>query len=275
MFGIITCNKKSMTEDEQTRYQSLYCSLCHSLKKRYGQLERMTLSYDMTFLAMLLNGLYEGEENGKETKCILHPFSEKNLINNKYIDYAADMTILMAYYKCVDDWEDEHKYSKEMLRIYLQKDFESVSGKYPRQAECVRCYMESLASIEKNPESTADEAVNCSGLMLSELFVYEEDFWSDALRKFGYELGRFVYLMDAALDYDEDTKKQNYNPLFRMNKKPCEIESLLEQAIGNAAFRFEQLPIVQDVNILRNILYAGVWQQYYIKVKEKRDKDGK
>ena len=81
--------------------------------------------------------------------------------------------------------------------------------------------------------------------------------------------------MDATLDYEEDKKKLNYNPLFEMEKKPEEMEPILSQVIGNAAFQFEKLPIIQDVNIMRNILYGGVWQQYHAKVTGKEEKHGK
>lgn len=279
MFGIIICNKNELTEERQARYQSVYCSLCKALKNRFGQIERMTLSYDMTFLAMLLNGLYEGEEKPRTVRCSVHPLKEKNVVENKYIDYAADMTVLLAYFKCIDDWEDERSFTKKLSGNFLKKDYERLEKQYPRQVACVRESVEKLAEIEKNPESVPDEAVNCSGRMLSEIFVYQEDFWSDTLRKFGYELGRFIYLMDAALDYEKDIKKKNYNPLLSMEKTPKELEPILVQAIGNAAYRFEQLPIVQDEEILKNIIYAGVWQQYYAKMNGKEQgeehKDGK
>lgn len=276
MFGTIICNKEELTEEELKRYQSAYCGLCRALKSRYGQIERMTLNYDMTFLALLLNGLYEEKEISKPIRCPVHPFKQKEIMENKYIDYAADMTILLAYFKCKDDWEDEHKTSKKMYGKILQKDYERIIKEYPRQSRCVEESLIELSKIEKSATSIPDEAVNCSGKMLSEVFVYEEDFWADSLRKFGYELGRFIYLMDGALDYDKDKKKHNYNPLFLMNKKPEDMEPLLTQVIGNAAFQFEKLPIIQDANIMRNILYGGVWQQYYAKVKgkEKEEKNG-
>lgn len=269
MFGTIICNKKDLTEEELKRYQSAYCGLCRAIRTRYGQIERFSLNYDMTFLAILLNGLYEENNTSKQVKCMMHPLSEKECFENKYIDYAADMTILLSYYKCMDDWMDEKKKSGKIYGKLLQKDYERIVAQYPRQAECVKKSLEELARIENDSKSMTDAAVNCSGKMLSEIFVYEEDFWSNALREFGYELGRFIYLMDATMDYEKDKKKNNYNVLCIMEKTPKEMEPLLTQAIGNAAYQFEKLPIIQDANILRNILYGGVWQSYYAKVNGK------
>jgi hypothetical protein len=110
---------------------------------------------------------------------------------------------------------------------------------------------------------------------MAELFVVEEDFWSNSLRSFGYHLGRFIYLMDATMDYEKDKKTGNYNPLRSMGRQPEEMEDLLNMTIGDATQEFEKLPLVQDAHLLRNILYGGVWQKYYARKdrKERRTHD--
>lgn len=145
---------------------------------------------------------------------------------------------------------------------------------YPRQSRSVEDAIRELGEIEKSHLAVPDNAVNCSGKMLSELFVYEEDFWSNSLRKFGYELGRFIYLMDAVMDYKKDIKNRSYNPLVGMGKKPEEMEEILTTAIGNATHQFEKLPLIQDEHLLKNILYGGVWQQYYAKILGKEKSHG-
>ncbi len=274
MFGCVVCNKKELDKDEIDRYQSYYCGLCRALKKRYGQWERLSLSYDMTFLALFLDDLYEEEDAGahRNIKCFLHPFSRKSCQENPYLDYAADMTVLLAYYKSLDDWEDERKKTGYLYSKMLAKKLTALQKKYPRQCRCVEQSIQKLNEIEKKVSSPADEAVNCSGEMLSELFVYKEDFWSDSLRHFGYELGRFVYLMDAVLDYKDDVKSGNYNPLVQMGKKPEQMQEILTMVIGNAAAWFEKFPIVQDVHLLQNVLYDGVWIKYDAQVLRKEEK---
>lgn len=274
MFGSIICNKKELTEEESQRYQSIYCGLCRAIRNRHGQFECMTVNYDMTFLALFLNGLYEMPEEEKEIHCPVHLFKERKVISDKYIDYAADMTILLAYYKCKDDWDDEKKLFQKLYGNCLEKHMQELQSKYPRQTACVKENLDLLGRYETSGAALPDEIINCSGRMLSELFVYEEDFWSESLRLFGYELGRFIYLMDAVLDYEHDKKKRNYNPLLVMAKEPKEMEPALIQAIGNATEVFEKLPILQDAGIMRNVLYGGVWQMYYAKVKGKEEGNG-
>lgn len=272
MFGYIICNKDTLDEQEKMRYQSMYCGLCRTLGNKYGLLERMSLSYDMTFLALFLTALYDPEETTTSFTCGLHPMQKKNGVTNQYIDYAADMTIAMTYYKCLDDWEDEHKFISKKYGDILEKKYMQVQEKYPRQCESISKGIQELKGIEKNGQAQPDEAVNCFGRLLSEIFVYKEDFWSNSLRTFGYELGRFIYLMDAAMDYKQDLKKGNYNPLVKMQKKPEEMEGIMTVAIGKATEQFENLPIVDDAHLIRNILYGGVWQHYYAMIHGKEKK---
>ncbi len=273
MFGYITCIRSKLSKEEQERYQRIYCGLCRNLKMRYGELERMSLSYDMTFVILFLSSLYEPAETKASFRCAVHPLRTSAATENRFTEYAADMTVALAYYKALDDWKDEKKAGKHWYGKRLQKAYRKVEKTYPRQCKAITESLQELDFIEQAPGANADQAINCSGKMLSELFVYEEDFWSNSLRAFGYELGRFIYLMDATMDYKKDKKTGNYNPLIPMRKKPEEMESALRLPLGNAMEIFERLPLVQDEQLLRNILYAGVWQQYDLKIRAKEKKD--
>ena len=284
MFGYVICNRNDLEENEYKRYRSSYCGLCIALKKKYGNISRLALNYDMTFLAMMLNSLYndlevlsEEEKNysEKNIRCVLHPTKNRNIFINRYLDYAADMTVLLMYYKCLDDIEDEGKLSAKMYKGVLNKAYKKIAHKYPRQTECVRKSLCKLSELEYSGELTPDMATNLSGVMLSEIFVYKEDYFAENLRQFGYELGRFIYLIDATVDYENDIKKKSYNPLIDMKKKPEDMHDILEQAIGNATYYFEKMPIITDESILRNVLYSGVWQKYYMKINRKVEKNGK
>ena len=273
MFGYVICNKKNLTDEQTERYQSVYCGLCKELETRFGQLSRISLNYDMTFLIIFLSSLYEPEEKVRDFRCMLHPMKKKQTAINKFTGYAADMTIALSYYKCLDDWQDEHKHLQHQYAQKLESSYEEVKERWPRQCRKIETEIEILNKIEKSSDSLPDSAINSFGRVMEEIFVPEEDFWEGSLRNFGYNLGRFVYLMDAVIDYQKDLKTQNYNPLFSMQKKPKEMEASLQMLIGNAAREFEKLPMIQDTEIIRNIIYGGVWQQYYLKVigKEKSD----
>ena len=271
MFGFVVCNKAELTENEKMRYQSAYCGLCRTLKEKYGNMERLSLNYDMAFLALFLSSLYEPEEKETDFRCGVHPTQKRYAVSNPYVEYAADMTILYSYYKCLDDWVDDKKLSKLRYSRCLKRHLPAIREKYPRQYQYVEQKMKEFSELERNTAEVSDDLINASGELLRELFVYREDCWSEYLRKFGYELGRFIYLMDAAIDYEHDKKSGKYNPFLRkqaeVNKE--EMEHILQVMIGNAAEQFEMLPVVRDEHLLKSILYNGVWTQYRMKISGK------
>ena len=82
MFGTICCNKETLSEEQLMRYQSFYCGLCKTIRKKYGQMERIALNFDMTFLAILLTALYEEKSDRKEIRCAVHPVEKKVISMN-------------------------------------------------------------------------------------------------------------------------------------------------------------------------------------------------
>ena len=117
MYGYVIVNKPELKFKEYDRYRSYYCGLCDILREQYGIRGQVSLSYDMTFLVILLTGLYEPQTAYLEKRCIIHPVAKHPVRKNEVTSYVADMNVLMAYYKCVDDWKDEKKVtSKKDLR---------------------------------------------------------------------------------------------------------------------------------------------------------------
>lgn len=273
MFGYIICTRSELTKEEHTRYQSVYCGLCRELKRKYGQIARFSLNYDLTFLALFLSALYEPEESVEEIRCMVHPAGKRPVLSSRFVEYAADMTILLTYFKCMDDWNDEKKIGRLQYANVLKKHLAAIQKNYPRQYEAVKAKSEELTALEKDAANVSDVIVNCCGDLLAEIFVYDEhDFWSSSLRKFGYELGRFIYLMDAVIDYESDLQAGTFNPFIKMEFDRARSKEILNVMIGNAMEQFERLPIVQDEKILKNILYGGIWTQYNAKIARK-DKD--
>ena len=89
MFGYITINKPELKIKEFDEYMAYYCGLCTALRKRYGFKGQLSLSYDLTFLAMLLTGLYDGRTEDESCKCIFHPMDKKRRKENKFLYYTA------------------------------------------------------------------------------------------------------------------------------------------------------------------------------------------
>lgn len=272
MFGYIAINKNELKIKDYNYYRACYCGLCDSLKKRHGVFAPMTLSYDMTFLVLLLTGLYETAQKEGQKRCMVHAGQKVAIRQNKWSEYAADMTVLLAYYNMLDDWQDEKKFAKLLGARALKKAFLKVQKEYPAQAKAVYDYIKKTKGLERQISSSIDDVAGLTGNVLREIFAFQEDEWQEKLGNMAFYLGKFIYLMDAYDDMDEDIKKKNYNVLLAYRERQdfeAWIENTLILMMADCSREFEYLPIVQNVELLRNILYSGVWMRY-AQVKEKR-----
>ena len=124
MFGYINVNKSELSEENQKIYQAYYCGLCQRLYAHCGKKGQVLLSYDMTFLELLLTGLYEPERSEKQFTCMMHPTKKQTAYENPVSDYCAAINVMLAYHNLVDDWKDEKNYPKKTLANMIRKDYE-------------------------------------------------------------------------------------------------------------------------------------------------------
>ena len=109
MFGYVTVNKPEIKFKDFDVYRSFYCGLCRELRERYGIPGQISLTYDMTFVVLLLSALYEPPTKKGTSRCVVHPLKPQPVRKNTVTEYCADMNVILTYYKCMDDWQDEHK----------------------------------------------------------------------------------------------------------------------------------------------------------------------
>lgn len=276
MFGYININQKIMTDENKKAYQAYYCGLCRRLKSSCGAKGQMLLNYDMTFLVVLLTGLYELSNESSEITCALHPTKKRTVWMNEATDYAADMNVILAYHNLVDDWKDEKVYTKKAFVKMLDKDYTRIMSKYPRQVKAVEEFMRRTEEVEKSHETNLDAVAGLTGEMLGEIFCWKEDEWSEELKTLGFYMGKFIYIMDAYEDYDSDLQRNEYNPLTYLMKERVEdmdtlCRLLLTSMMSECAKSFERLPILLHADILRNVLYSGVWSKFeYLQLKKRK-----
>lgn len=274
MFGYIIINKGEMKFKDYDIYHAFYCGLCRTLKKEYGAKGQMTLSFDMTFLLVLLSGLYEPETRHGIAKCVAHPLEKHPYFENACSEYVADMNLLLSYYKCLDDWNDEHKYSKLACSKALKKAVNTIQEKYPDKFAAITKALLDIDTCEKKQDTDIDKMAGYFGHVMEEIFAYRQDEWTETLRAMGFFLGKFIYLADAYEDIEKDQKEQNYNPLMHKFGQPDfepDCRKILTMMMSECCRRFEILPIIQYTDILRNILYSGVWYRFDLAT-EKRKK---
>lgn len=262
MFGYVVINQQELKFREYDLYRSYYCGLCRVLKKRYGGIGQITLSYDTTFLAMLLSGLYEPAETCTTCRCVAHPLERHAVRTSEYTDYAADINIILSYWSCVDDWQDEKKLKKLFFARLLKGRNEKAKALWKDKTEVIVRELHQLHDIEQAGSTDLDEASGCFGRIMAEIFACKQDEWESTLRRMGFFLGKFIYLMDAYDDIEKDRRNGSYNVLLPMSGQPGfddRCRSILTMMMGECSKAFELLPIVRNASILRNILYSGVW----------------
>ncbi len=272
MFGYVSINPQALTEAEKRRFRAFYCGLCRVLREAYGNVGRLTLSNDMTFLTLLLSALYEPDEQAYDERCALHPVKPHHAVTHACTRYAADMNILLAYYKCLDDAADEKSLRGKAGQAALKKAFMRVRADWPVQCQTVQESLAALTELEKAESTDLDALTRQSGRMLGACFLWRQDAFAPYLREMGDALGRFIYLMDAYEDYDADEKHRRFNPLRALHAQPDyeeRMEEILTLEMSRCARAFECLPIQQDAGLIRNVLYSGVWGGY-ARLKEKR-----
>ena len=266
MFGYVVMNKPEIRFKDFDLYRSFYCGLCRELREKYGISGQISLTYDMTFVVILLSALYELPTLKGTTRCVIHPVQKQQVRKNAATEYGADMNILLTYYKCRDDWEDEKKAAALGYAKILQGKNKKLSRHYPEKAAKIRQLLHELSAM--------DRMSGCFGRIMEEILAWKPDVWENTLRRMGFYLGKFIYLLDAYDDVEKDVKSGNYNPFsekYKMKGFDGQVQQLLIMMMAQTCREFEKLPIIQYTDILRNILYSGVWCRFEAIRKQRKE----
>ncbi|ETI94092.1 MAG: hypothetical protein Q606_CBAC00307G0008 [Intestinibacter bartlettii DORA_8_9] len=266
MFGYVRINKMDLTFREFDYYKGYYCGLCKYLKENHGEVSRLSLNYDITFLIVILTALYKLDSDITYERCIANPLKKKMRIVNEITEYAASMNILLSYYKLEDNLYDDNgikdKLAYELYKGKLKKAYE----KYPQKAEYIKQQLGNLRELEKQESKSIDKVSNTFGNLMGEIFVYKKDGYEQNLRNIGFNLGKYIYILDAYEDLEEDNKKGRYNPFIDYIDKKEELKNkvdrLISMSLGMATKNIEQLNLEFNKSIIDNIIYSGVYLRY-------------
>lgn len=265
MFGYIRAYKPEMKFKDFDVYKGVYCSLCKELGKRYGLIARLTLSYDFTFFAMMRMAVRDGCVGFKASRCTFNPM--KKCLDcgrgNADIAYTADVSMLTLYHKLRDNIDDSGFFKKLLCLAalpYAKHVYKKAKSRCTEAAQIIETQMKRQSEAEKR-NSTLDESADPSARTLSELLINGIECENrDSLKKFGYMTGRWVYIIDAIDDCEDDIKSGSFNPL----KSRFETEDfreycldMLNLTMGEAINCYKNLKIYRFDDILQNVLYDG------------------
>ena len=218
MTGYIKAFKPELKIKDYELYRGVYCSECRVLGRLYTPIARMLLSYDFTFLSIVRLALQEQCGKFEKGRCCVNPAKKcLKCTEDAELERSADVVIIVSYYKLLDDIADGGFFKRLACRL-IKPALSLMHKKAARRQEmldrAVASAMKEQEKIEKSGTASLDEAADPSGKMLAAIFsqgYYGED--KIQLWRFGYLLGRWIYLLDAVDDIEKDIKSGSYNPL--------------------------------------------------------------
>ncbi|MGG7177524.1 DUF5685 family protein [Clostridium paraputrificum] len=283
MFGYVIPLKAELKLREFNLFRGYYCGLCFSIKKHFGNLPRMALNYDMTFLALLLDGLNPEEMKVEIKRCAAHPLKKKAVVlDNKAISYAANMNISLVYFKLLDDVNDDKDLKSKSLALALSPYKRKFTSSVNTINDIIKENLNKLSILEESKNFTSiDEICDPFSIIVGkilELYPYEiindSEETRENLYNLGYALGKWIYLVDALDDLEEDMAKNKFNPinyLYNDENKSYEefivlIKDRLEFSILNCACNCKEflakIELERNRDILDNIINLGMMDKY-------------
>lgn len=282
MLGYIVPDKPELKMREYELYRGYYCGICKSIGQRYGHLPRLTLHYDSVFLAMLLSSLSTELEQISLERCIVHPLKKRLIVENETAcDYAADMLLILAYFKFRDDFLDEKKWRGRIGSALMRSTYHQLQTLYPALSATIKDKLEELSELENSGCNSMDRAAEPFAKLMEEVFAgypFQKDLGLETktvLRSIGYHVGKWVYLIDSIDDLEENESTGAYNPLliqFREQKNNITIaewkqtiadrvEFNLTCCLAELAEQVKKLPIQKNADIIDNFIYLGLLKQ--------------
>ena len=263
MFGYITPKKCELRVHEYETYKAYYCGLCKALAHGYSFVSSAVVSFDCAFLYLLYDSLLSGENKPVRCRCPLHPLERKMEIDAPCAGYPAAVNVLLTYYKIKDDISDGKK-QMAVAAPFVFPAFRKAQMLYPDIGEAIRMMYFSLNRIQDQRSQSVDEAANTFAVLLGKIFEKLDGQEWENLYDLGYNLGRWLYIIDAVDDMKKDQKSGNYNVFLQKYADSAdpsiqkEAEFNLYFSLARAAEAYARLPVKKNKGILDNILYLGL-----------------
>jgi hypothetical protein len=268
MFGYVTADKPNMLMKDYADYRAYYCGLCKTLGKRYNQLMRFSINYDITFLSLIAHNYLKFKPTIKHGRCVAHPVGKKFpiVLNNEIQEKIADVNIILGYYKALDDVLDDGGFKYKFACAMLKDRFKVAKKRLPKLAQDVKTCYEDLRTLEKNKEPSLDKLSHCFATMLQHVGEAVMPNINDNLLRLCYNLGRWIYLIDAFSDLEDDFKCGAFNPFIPNGELTDEIKNAvheiatftLKTAVAEIRDAYDKMEVTVTEGALSNVVYLGL-----------------
>ena len=268
MFGYVTVAKNQLTEDEYKMFCAYYCGVCRATAAQGSQAARLALSYDITFLAIVLSSVLDGAPQTVSKGCAAHPIKKReSVLNDPAVDYAAAVGVLLSYLKLADDRRDDRSFKAAAGMAVMHSAYRRAGKRYGAESDMIKWQLDILSSLEESGCGSVDETADAFAKILEGLFTppfIEDEPTRRALAWLGYNLGRWIYIIDAYNDMDRDFGEGAYNPFLAGGKTPQEQKGLPETELSltftleNIASAFELIDFKKNKSIIGKMIYTSL-----------------
>ena len=266
MFGYLRIQKSELLVREYEAYKAVYCGLCKQLGKDYSFFTRLILSYDCTFYAMILMSLERSCKGFYNGRCKCNPLKKCKYARCESDSYskAAAFSVISAYYKLLDDLSDSGFFKRLAVRIikpFFKHWHKKAVKRYPELDPPVEEMMRAQRDVEAREDPGIDAAAHPTAAMLAAVFSLEakDEGQKRVFYEFGYQLGRWIYLIDAADDLEKDKKRGNFNPFNGIADEELQDyeTSVLNQSLARAYDAYNLITFIDFKGILDNMMLYG------------------
>ena len=271
MFGYVKPIIPELKVKEFELYKATYCGLCRTMGKRTGCLSKMTLNYDFVFLVLLRKVAEKREGKVKMRRCIAHPLKRRPMLEiDSTLEYCARASVMLTKLKLKDNVNDSHGFKKLLARmvalvsLFFKRTDKSLLPLESYLKECI----ESLSTLEKTNTDSIDSVADTFGKLLSKVASYGlEGKEAELCAKIGYHLGKWIYIIDAIDDYEDDKKTKSFNPIVNafgdslgdFEKSMLKTGLMLELDELSKALCALDFSSHRDVEgLLKNTIYMGM-----------------
>lgn len=290
MIGYINIFKPELKVKELALYESYYCGICKSIKSNYGLFKNYTLNYDCTFIAILIDALNDSIIKTEDFRCPYNPQKKKKRILNDATNFTSHINMYLIYKKIEDDVNDEHKFKYKLAKGLLNGAGKKAKENIGDLSISIDENLNSLYALEKAKCNDSIKIANYYGNIMKDICSYkfkEDERLFKISASIGYNVGKWVYLIDAYDDIEEDIKDKNYNPFvleyeyndsITIEKFKSDIKEKVKvkmfESLNNAVNAFELVDENKYTGLLYNILIDGIYNKTQL-VMEGKCKNGK
>ncbi|MHB8963528.1 MAG: DUF5685 family protein [Saccharofermentanales bacterium] len=275
MFGYLRPDKDTLMVKEFTMFRAVYCGICKEIKRSYGNIPRLALSYDMTVLAILLLSMADDDAMVRSESCILNPLKKKPVSYHHFaLEFCAASSVIFTYYKLQDEILDAGSLNAKVAGVLLSKAYKKARNNFPATDKTIAEGIGRLAELERFPPDAKSYviAADTFGGILRNLMAesfkryFEEDAIKDKLvagiTLLGAEIGKWIYIMDAIEDYDKDKLSYEWNPFSGVGYEEAAALSavFLEACETRCDELAALLPYRRYAGIISNVFQAGMPQ---------------